>query len=68
MVRPNVSPPTPQRTPKKNVQKRVLRPESRRISSVWGRIASENAHGATIQLKTPPTSQYVSQDQPRTLL
>ena len=57
MVRPKVSPPTPQRTPKKNGQRSGARPASRRISIVWGRIASENAHGATIQLKTPPTSQ-----------
>ena len=57
MVRPKVSPPTPHSTPKKKVQSRVARPASRRISTVWGRMARETAQGATIQLKTPPTSQ-----------
>jgi hypothetical protein len=57
MVRPKVSPPTPQRTPKKKVHKRLAPLASRRISTVLGRMASDTAQGAMIQLKRPPTIQ-----------
>ena len=66
MVRPKVRPPIPQRTPKRYVQTSAPAGASASTRNRSGSWTRANAHGAMIQLKTPPTSQYDSHDHPLT--
>src|SRR6267142_353302 len=67
IVSPNVSPPSPHNTPNVYAQTTLC------VGASWSTfirsavITAARIHGAIIQLKKPPTSQYVSQAQPFTL-
>src|ERR1700704_5554838 len=60
IVNPKVSPPTPHRRPKKKDQNRVFDGASERTARRSRVMRLPSNHGAMIQLKNPPTSQYVS--------
>src|SRR5882672_11083024 len=62
IVNPKVRPPTPHSRPKKKDQNRVLDGASERTARRSRVIRLPSNQGAMIQLKNPPTSQYVSQD------
>ena len=66
MVRPNVKPPSPQSTPNEKVQNRQFPGAFLKTASKSCVIADAIAQGRMIQLKNPPTSQYVSHAQPFT--
>jgi hypothetical protein len=67
MVRPNVRPPRPQSTPNAYVQTRLACGAERNTIERSLVITEARSQGTIIQLKNPPTSQYVSHAHTRTL-
>ena len=63
MVSPNVSPPNPHMAPKKYVHQSVVALCWLRTPNTSLVINVASTQGQIIQLKKPPTSQYVSHDQ-----